>query len=142
MGIGRKCVYAHLVGDRIVYVGKGLAQRPYEVRYRPQRWKEAVENKGFTVQILGWFDSDSEALAFEKQKIKEFNPIGNTQSAPHIREARRKAFPKWGGVRIGSGRPTFCKCLWCDYEWYKRTLDQRPKACPECKRRDWDRGDV
>lgn len=29
------------------------------------------------------------------------------------------------------------KCLKCGYEWQSRK--DRPKECPECKRRDWDR---
>ena len=28
------------------------------------------------------------------------------------------------------------KCLQCGYEWEPRV--ERPKACPECIRRDWD----
>jgi primosomal protein N' len=28
------------------------------------------------------------------------------------------------------------KCLKCRYEWIPRK--DRPKECPECKRRDWD----
>lgn len=29
------------------------------------------------------------------------------------------------------------KCNKCGYTWEPRK--QRPKACPECKRRDWDK---
>lgn len=31
-----------------------------------------------------------------------------------------------------------CKCNKCGYSWTKR-IDRRPKACPECKARDWDK---
>jgi primosomal protein N' len=29
------------------------------------------------------------------------------------------------------------KCLKCGYEWIPRKAD-RPKECPDCKRRNWD----
>jgi len=31
-------------------------------------------------------------------------------------------------------------CRKCGYEWKSRARNhgQRPKSCPECKRRDWD----
>jgi hypothetical protein len=29
------------------------------------------------------------------------------------------------------------KCLKCGYGWIPRKVD-RPKECPECKRRNWD----
>ncbi len=32
---------------------------------------------------------------------------------------------------------TTCKCKRCGYEWAARV--EKPKACPECKRRDWDK---
>ena len=28
------------------------------------------------------------------------------------------------------------KCLRCDYEWF--SWIERPRACPRCKRYDWD----
>ena len=30
-----------------------------------------------------------------------------------------------------------CKCLKCEYEWTSR--NGKPKACPRCKRYDWDK---
>jgi predicted Zn-ribbon and HTH transcriptional regulator len=29
------------------------------------------------------------------------------------------------------------RCKRCGYKWIARV--ERPKACPECKRRDWDK---
>lgn len=31
-----------------------------------------------------------------------------------------------------------CKCKKCGHEWIART--KNPKACPACKRYDWDKG--
>ena len=30
------------------------------------------------------------------------------------------------------------KCKRCDYTWTPRNRDIKPKACPQCKRYDWD----
>ncbi len=32
-----------------------------------------------------------------------------------------------------------CKCKLCKWEWTARTKNQKPKACPACKRYDWDK---
>jgi len=33
-----------------------------------------------------------------------------------------------------------CKCKKCGYEWESRV--KKPKACPECKTRTWDKEKV
>lgn len=30
-------------------------------------------------------------------------------------------------------------CLRCNYKWGSRLLDNKPRACPRCKRYDWNK---
>ena len=123
--MGKRCVYAHIVEGRTVYVGMGFPQRPYEYRYRTERWKQAIGTNGFDVQILGWFDDEKMAAEFERQKIRDLNPLGNAVYTDHNQRNPRPRPPKVevphppnltnrGGKRPGAGRPRSdkprCKC--------------------------------
>jgi len=140
--MGKRCVYAHVIDGVTLYVGKGYAQRPYEWRYRTQRWKDIIAGREFEVRILGWFDTDALASDFEHEKIKEFNPPANGQVAPHIKNQPRsatfklKAMEADGKYEHGAKREAgigFHKCQHCGYEWNSRV--EEPKCCPFCKQR-------
>ncbi len=133
VSIGKICVYAHSVNGVVVYVGKGMSQRPYEIRSRTKRWK-AVIGEVFEVEILGWFDSDSEARAFEKSKIMQLRPAGNYIHALEPRATKTVRTGGWGGSRSGSGRPplTSDRCF-CGKHTLARALRLRLRCSREVK---------
>lgn len=60
-------------------MGKGCRAFNLKDPSRGQRWKEIVkENPSFKISILKEFSSQSDAVAFEKEKIIELRPDGNT----------------------------------------------------------------
>lgn len=77
----RYCVYLHKVKNQVrpLYVGKGDSGRPFSSRGRSQDWRKHVDqNSGIIdVLVLGWFETEAEALVFEKDQIKNLNPICN-----------------------------------------------------------------
>ena len=67
------CVYALLRKDNddIFYIGKGLKARAFESRNRNMHCTRVMNKHGYYVKIFKWFDLESDAFAFEIEKIKE-----------------------------------------------------------------------
>jgi hypothetical protein len=61
-------VYGHYKADtgELFYIGKGIANRAWEIYGRNPYWKNVVNKHGYTIQIL--YDNLSEQEAFEKEK--------------------------------------------------------------------------
>lgn len=72
------CVYVHRANGQVIYVGKGVSSRPFEITRRSEKWVEAVRVAGgFDVEILEWFDSEAEALLQEARTIQDLKPTCN-----------------------------------------------------------------
>lgn len=82
-------VYAHLVDNKIVYIGYGTGNRPFEKSGRSQKWRCKVAN-GFLVLILKEFDNREEAHSFEQVMIKLKSPSANSK----LSEDLRNSFPE------------------------------------------------
>jgi excinuclease UvrABC nuclease subunit len=76
--VKRFCVYHHTVNEKIVYIGKGSAVRPYFFSDRNDQWIKSVgDSKNITVSIVAWFDNEADALKEETRQIKLHKPIAN-----------------------------------------------------------------
>lgn len=101
------CVYAHFIGKKCIYVGKGSWTRAYDFKIRRSRWNTMVLKYGIvpTIKFLRWFSSEQAALDFEKEVIKRWRPICNiafnihyvNKGRPLSVEHRRKL----SAVRLG-----------------------------------------
>lgn len=83
--LGKYCVYYHRHQGVIFYVGSGATQRPYMFKQRGSHWRKFVhenELKEIEVEIVRWFDTSKEALAFERREIERLLPLGNTTFVP------------------------------------------------------------
>jgi hypothetical protein len=70
------CVYAHYVGEQIVYIGMGTLERAFRVAFRPKVWQDITSN-GYKVVVLCWFDNRRDASQEEQKLIRAFNPLCN-----------------------------------------------------------------
>lgn len=82
----RYYVYAHLVNESIIYIGKGSGDRAFHQTNRSDIWKE-VTNSGYEIKILAHSLDEKQAYAEEAKLIKELKPIcnlkaGNKSSKP------------------------------------------------------------
>lgn len=86
---GKFCVYIHSAGGRIIYVGQGVYTRPFSMgRGRNYVWRKLVEGVDvIEVQIVGWYDTQREALDVEVRLIRELNPAANwpTPQRPRLK---------------------------------------------------------
>lgn len=76
-------VYAHLDTHRnIFYIGKGTGKRAYVKSGRSEAWK-ILSIKGYSVEILGYFDNNIDALLFESKMIQKYmgGLVNKTQSS-------------------------------------------------------------
>lgn len=99
------CVYQHTVAGRVVYVGKGDAERFAHRKGRSDLWKRLVSQAGgFEVSILRWFATDAEARAFEKRAIARLQPECNVYGLPGRKrpasEAHRRHLSESGKGRV------------------------------------------
>ena len=87
---GKVCVYTHSISGTVFYVGKGTAGRPFATTGRTHLWRNAVSNRSFDVDIIGWFDTDREAQNREREEIRELNPIVNQRRFGPLGESKFK----------------------------------------------------
>jgi len=72
--VGKICVYEHIRGDEVVYVGMGQWNRPF-ADSRNDNWLEEFRAYGpVQIRILSWFDDEREARAYEAEVIKYRQP--------------------------------------------------------------------
>ena len=81
-------VYAHKLEGEIKYIGKGSNNRAYAKDRRSKEWKMIFSN-GFEVEILKYFDVNSEALDYEFHLINSLPNLINKR-----KENRKKVIPK------------------------------------------------
>lgn len=75
------CVYAHLLNGEIVYIGMGMANRPFETRGRCRSVRWLFHMRGISVlgvAILGWFKTESAAIRDEVRLIAYHQPKLNS----------------------------------------------------------------
>lgn len=70
------CIYAHYVGEELIYIGSGTMERAFTVRNRSPEWKNLTSN-GYSVVIIQRYNSKDQAEEEEKRLIKELNPRCN-----------------------------------------------------------------
>lgn len=88
------CVYSHRIDGEIIYIGMGVASRPFDKAGRTAAWKALVEKNGsYDVEILGWFDNVQAASQEERKQIMLHQPIANTvyKTRPKRKPNRRKS---------------------------------------------------
>lgn len=66
-------VYEHIREDsgEVFYVGKGTGYRPHQKTSRNKYWK-SVAKKGYTVNIVKYFEDEDEAYNFEADLILQY----------------------------------------------------------------------
>lgn len=71
---GKYCVYLHRRKSDgcIFYVGKGVPQRPFTKSGRNDWWHRVVKKHGKDVEIVRYFDCESDAFSFETSLISFF----------------------------------------------------------------------
>lgn len=143
--VGKICVYSHSVNGRLIYIGKGTSSRSHDSKIRTPLWKSLVD-ESFDVEILRWFESNSEALRFERERIREFRPPANVthvrgkereiasrskERARYLKQPPRANNPPipWlgghGGSRVGSGRPRSKERCHCGEHTMARAMASR-----------------
>lgn len=70
--------YAHYTADtkELFYIGKGQRRRAWQSSSRNRHWNYKVAKHGFTVEVLAYWETDSEALQHEKLLISIFKARG------------------------------------------------------------------
>lgn len=105
--------YVHRKADtgHVFYVGKGKGQRAYTTFNRNKYWTHVVGKHGFVVEIVGIWESESEALSHEIRLIADYRASGvklvnltdggeGTSGHVFTDEARRKISAALSGKQI------------------------------------------
>ena len=73
------CVYKHIAGGEVIYVGCGDKHRAFNFNGRSDAWIKATENKKVEVEILARFNINDKqrALELESMLIDSFLPKAN-----------------------------------------------------------------
>lgn len=73
------CVYHHIKDGNVFYVGKGNAMRPFAITGRNDLWKAIALSgeRGFEVEIVGWYRTSMDAFLAEQLAIREMKPTAN-----------------------------------------------------------------
>lgn len=78
-----KCVYHHSIDGVVFYVGCGNPMRPYATTLRNRIWIEiATARQDYKIDIVGWFDDEKSARAFERKEIERLLPEANDRCYP------------------------------------------------------------
>lgn len=67
-------VYTHRkkTTGEVFYVGKGLSNRPWKMTGRSEAWEKIAKTHGVTVEIVGRFIIDTQAIEEETRIINEY----------------------------------------------------------------------
>lgn len=70
--------YAHSRASdgRIFYIGKGCGSRAHSISNRSEYWNRITKKHGLQVQILAWWEKESDAFEHEKLLITSFRDMG------------------------------------------------------------------
>lgn len=70
--------YAHYRANETTpfYIGKGSGQRAYATSGRSEYWNRVVKKHGLRVEILAWWDVESDAFEHERFLISCFRDMG------------------------------------------------------------------
>lgn len=70
--------YAHIRNDtgKIFYIGKGVRYRANAIKSRNQYWQNIVDKHGYKIEILAYWNTESEAFDHEKLLISCFKDMG------------------------------------------------------------------
>ena len=72
-------VYTHKLDGVVIYVGKGVGNRPYSRVDRSRVWKDVVGGRPVDVEILESTDDPHYAVDLEASHIKRLRPRCNTR---------------------------------------------------------------
>lgn len=76
------CVYAHSSQGEVFYIGQGRIGRPFDTCNRSAQWHYYVQQRGaYFVSILGYFDTQHEALQEEARLLFAVRPLCNLNHA-------------------------------------------------------------
>lgn len=70
-------VYTHKKNGVIVYIGKGQGDRCFQSKMRTDKWTTAFRNSIPEVEIVKKFNTEAEALEYEKCLIEDLKPSLN-----------------------------------------------------------------
>lgn len=83
------CVYLHKINEEIIYVGSGVASRPFSTDGRNEIWSERVSTFGeYSIEIVEWFDEKKSAANLEKSLIKKYKPCCNIVNYKRVPERK------------------------------------------------------
>lgn len=108
--------YMHTRNDtnEVFYVGKGKRRRPHDKFNRNRWWWHVVNKVGYTVHVLGIWETDDEALEHEIFLIRTFKEMGyklvnaveggkGCLGMKHTEEARKKMSESRKGKQYALG---------------------------------------
>ncbi len=98
------CVYAHFLGERVIYVGCGGPKRPRQVSpsSRNRLWHRFIaDSSKITVVVFRRFRSFLAAEHYERRKIRELKPPANIKDNPEVfgQMLRERRIEKLGLVK-------------------------------------------
>lgn len=75
-------VYTHKLNGNVFYVGKGSKNRSNRFSLRSQPWNDFVgdNQKGIEVDIVRYFDDESQAYKFEEELTTHYKKLGQAQA--------------------------------------------------------------
>lgn len=78
MANGKFYTYIHRKADtgEVFYIGKGKGQRSHTIYNRTKFWRHVVAKHGFVVELVEFFDNESDALSSEIVMIADYRLRG------------------------------------------------------------------
>ena len=88
---GKYCVYQHFMDGDLIYIGCGLAHRPFSAESRNSYWRDDTCGNSIDVVIVAWFESKAKAERLEKSMILKLHPSANIVHVPRLHKFSKPA---------------------------------------------------
>ena len=123
------CVYAHYVGEQLIYIGVGSIERAFRIWCRSPEWKKLTRN-GYRVEVIQWFENREDALEAEKRLIQELRPTTNLLHNGYI--PPHNIGCSWNVGRKHSDVSRAIMSARQKASWVKTKIHRRPKVAIKC----------